>query len=139
MTMQRSHNRTGRLLATVFVCSLAALCVNGYPADDEYDLHIAHRINAHGDEFMSLSLTSDGRRLVIGTEKGELIVWGIVERKILSQFHQGSPVHCVVALSEPRYIVAVGGPHSEDKQSGVARRWNIDTGTYEEWPGAGEL
>src|SRR5437016_5743404 len=123
--MQRSHHHAVRLLAAIFCYGLAALCVNGLPLDNEYDFHIAHRINAHGDEFMSLALTSDGRRLVIGTEKGELIVWGITERRILKQFHQGSPVHRVAALSGSRYIVAVGGPHSAEKQFGVARKWDI--------------
>src|SRR5258707_6155455 len=74
--------------------------------EDEYDFQVAHRINAHGDEFMSLTLTSDGRRLVIGTEAGKLLIWGIPEGRILKQLDQGSPVHCVAALSDPDAIVA---------------------------------
>src|SRR5436309_8899884 len=118
---------TNRIIATLLNTTLTVVvfvvCAFGCPFEDEYDFHIAHRVNAHGDEFMSLALTSDGRRLVIGTEKGELLVWGIVERRILKRFDQASPVHRVAALADPHYVVAVGGPHSKDKQFAVARKW----------------
>ena len=39
-----------------------------------YQLHLARRINVHGDEFNAAALTPDDRYLIIGTEKGELLV-----------------------------------------------------------------
>lgn len=107
--------------------------------EDEYDFQVAHRINAHGDEFMSLTLTSDGRRLVIGTEGGKLLIWGIPEGRILKQLDQGSPVHCVAALSDPDAIIAAGGPHSGGTERGVLRKWNLETEKFEEWIGAGTV
>ena len=105
--------------------------------EDKYDFHPAHRINVHGDEFMALTLTSDGRKLVIGTEAGKLVIWGIPESRILKELDQGSPVHRVVALSDSDAIVAAGGPHSGETERGVVRKWNIETGKFEEWKGGG--
>ncbi len=116
-----------------------SLDVLGMPRflEDEYKFQLAHRVNAHGDEFMSLALTSDERRLVIGTEAGKLLIWGIPENRLLKELNQGSPVHRVAALSDPATIVAAGGPHSAASTLGVIRRWNIETGTFAEWKGAG--
>lgn len=126
------------LILFILVFSLFAW---GRSPEDELQFEADYRVNAHGDEFMALALTSDGRRLIIGTEKGELLVWGIAERKILKRLYQGSPVHCVAALADPRYVVAAGGPHSKARQFGVARRWDIDAGTFTEWrvPGKSTL
>jgi len=114
------------------ILSMAVLA-NGSSLEDEYDFHRIHRVNAHGDEFMSLAMTGDGQKLVIGTEKGELIVWGIREGRILRQLQQGSPIHCVVALNDLNSVLAAGGPHSEPKRFGIVRRWNVDTGESQEW------
>src|SRR5437764_11262279 len=105
--------------------------------DEESDLRLTHRINAHGDEFMSLALSPDERRLIVGTEKGELIIWGIAEQRILQRFNQGSPVHAVVALADGQHGVAAGGPHTGKAQGCVVRNWNLETGTFEQWQGGG--
>ena len=103
--------------------------------EDDYRFEIERRINAHGDEFMALAQTSDGRYLIIGTESGKLIVWGIAERRILRQLDQGSAVHCIVALSDPDSFVAAGGPHAGQDARPVIRKWSISTGESEEWKG----
>lgn len=129
-------NKLSMLILFVLVFSLFA---PGRSMEDELDFEASYRVNAHGDEFMTLAVTNDGRRLIIGTEKGELLIWGIAERKILKRLNQGSPIHCVVALADPRYVVAAGGPHSKARQSGVVRKWDIDNGTSTEWKVSGKF
>jgi WD40 repeat protein len=120
-----------RSVAIPALCLLAFL-VSGRLGAAPVDFHISHRVNVHGDEFKSLARTSDGSRLVIGTEKGEVIVWSIADRRILKRLQQGSPVHCVAALPEGRFIIAAGGPHIGQSSRGVVRKWDIDAGTFEE-------
>src|SRR5205085_5955272 len=105
------------------------------PAD--FDFHITHRINAHGDEFNSLALSADGRRVVVGTEKGEVVVWNVAAGRVERRLVQGAPVHGVVALAEPRYVVAAGGAHFGSRRTSVIRKWDIERGTFDEWPGVG--
>jgi len=49
--------------------------------DGELTFEIKHRVTAHGDEFNALAKNSDGQRLFIGTEKGEIIVWNIASQR----------------------------------------------------------
>jgi WD40 repeat protein len=123
------------LLHIAISVMLLALVSTASLAEDEYGFEIERRINAHGDEFMALAQTSDGRYLIIGTESGKLIVWGIAERRILRQLDQGSAVHCLVALSDPDTFVAAGGPHAGHDNRPVIRKWRISTGESEEWTG----
>ena len=99
--------------------------------EDDYRLEIERRINAHGDEFMALAQTTDGRYLIVGTESGKLIVWGVAERRIVKQLDQGSAVHCVVALNDADTFVAAGGPHDGPNNRAVIRKWHISTGEFE--------
>jgi WD40 repeat protein len=121
------------------VLSLTLLATIGVRAttlvEDDYELEISRRLNAHGDEFMSIALTSDASRLIIGTESGKIIVWDIKERRVLKKLDQGSPVHCVVELGNADEFVAAGGPHAGRTQSPSVRKWRISSGTSEEWQG----
>ena len=103
--------------------------------EDDYRFEIERRINAHGDEFMALAQTSDGRFLIVGTESGKLIIWSIAERRIVKQLDQGSAVHCVVALNDADTFVAAGGPHSGPTNRTVIHKWRISNGESEEWKG----
>jgi WD40 repeat protein len=94
------------------------------------DFRITHRINAHGDEPMALAQSADGRRLVIGTEKGEVLVWDIAERRLINRLDQGEPVHAVAVADAPGFIFAAGGRHLGVRRSGLVRRWNLNAGTY---------
>ena len=125
------------IMAIIFLLLAATLnpFVYALPAEDRYKFEIERRINAHGNEFMAIALTADAKRLIVGTESGDLIVWGIPERRIVTQFNQRSPVHCVVALKDPDLFVAAGGPHSGANQRGVIRRWRISSGESEDWQG----
>lgn len=118
------------LLATVGIASQAAASV-----EDDYRFDIERRINAHGDEFMALAQTADGRYLIVGTESGKLIIWGIAERQILKQLDQGSAVHCLAGLNDPDTFIAAGGPHAGKDNRPVLRKWRISTGESEEWKG----
>ena len=113
------------LLITAIVAGSAVVNGSVLSEEDDHEFHLDRRVNVHGDEFMSLALTSDARRLVIGTEAGKLVVWGIPERRVLKELDQGSPVHCVTALNDPQTIVAAGGPHDKLAKRGVVRRWNV--------------
>jgi hypothetical protein len=94
------------------------------------DFRIAHWINAHGDEPMAMAQSADGKSLVIGTEKGEILVWDIAGRRISKRLTQGEPVHAVAVAGAPGIIFAAGGRHIGARRSGLVRRWNLDAGTY---------
>jgi len=108
---------------------------DGEEPEAKSQLHLMRRLNAHGDEFNAVVLTPDERRLVIGTEKGELIVWNIAEKQVVARLDQGSPIHSVVMLGDGRHVVAAGGPHAGSKRAGVVRCWDLNSGTSQEWRG----
>ena len=112
-------------------------CVTGWSQTGEqaeYQLHLARRVNAHGDEFNAAALTTDERYLIIGTERGELLVWGLAERRALRSFKQNSPIHGLVMLADGRRVVTAGGWHMGEMNSGTIGRWDLESGDYEEWP-----
>ena len=126
----------------VLLAALAACVVFQSPvaAQEEgeavYGLRLSRRVNAHGDEYMGLAATEDGRRLIVGTEKGEVLVWGLAERRFVRRFKQGSPVHTVIMLKDGAHVLAAGGAHVGAAKRGVLRLWDLEAGTYEEWTGA---
>lgn len=125
--------RTAIPVALLAVASVSSLAIT--PDEDEYGFEVDRRLNAHGDEFMALAQTTDGRFLIVGTESGKLMIWSIAERRMLKQMDQGSPVHCVVALNDTDTFVAAGGPHDGPNNRAVIRKWHISTGESEEWKG----
>ena len=125
--------RTALAIALLAVAHVNSPAIT--PDEDDYRFEIERRVNAHGDEFMALDQTSDGRFLIVGTESGRLIIWSIAERRIVKQLDQGSPVHCVVALSDADTLVAAGGIHDGPINRAVIRKWHINTGESEEWRG----
>ncbi|MBO0862002.1 MAG: WD40 repeat domain-containing protein [Chloracidobacterium sp.] len=100
----------------------------------EYQLYLARRINAHGNEFNAAALTPDERYLIIGTEKGELLVWGLADRRIVRSFKQNSPIHGLVMLADGRSVVTAGGWHTGEMNTGTVGRWDLESGDYKEWP-----
>ncbi|MFL6331967.1 MAG: WD40 repeat domain-containing protein [Pyrinomonadaceae bacterium] len=124
-------------LVVLAVCGVP-LCGAAARVEEEegYGLRLSRRVNAHGDEYMGLASTADGGKLIVGTEKGEVLVWGVAERRFVQRLKQGSPVHAVVMLPDGRHVLAAGGPHDGAAQRGVLRRWDLQTGSYEEWAGA---
>lgn len=90
---------------------------------------VRHRVNAHGDEFNSLAKSSDGQRLFVGTEKGDIIIWNIGLQRVERKLRQPSPVHLVTTLSDPHYIIASGSNHHEPLRP-LVRKWNVETGTF---------
>ena len=95
-----------------------------------------HRVNAHGDEFNALARSLDGRRLFVGTEKGEIIVWNISLQKVERKLRQPGPVHVITTVADPRYIIAAGSNHYEPLRP-LVRRWDVDSGDFEDLPGIG--
>ena len=93
------------------------------------------RVNVHGDEFNSVAFCNDGRNLVIGTEKGDIILSNTPDGHVIKRLKQQGPVHAIVVLGNDREIVAGGGDHSEGLHSSLVRKWNLDTGTFVDWPG----
>lgn len=133
------RRRLKALISVIIAVAMGASPLTGAFAqgeEDGYGLRLVRRVNAHGDEYMGVALSGEGDRLVIGTEKGELIMWGVGERRVLRKFYQGSPVHAVVTLKDGHHVLAGGGLHGGAAKPGVLRRWDLDTGLYEEWPGA---
>ena len=127
-----------KTLTTCLVLLLSFSASTVAQEENAYAFEIQRRLNAHGDEYMALALTSDERHLIIGTESGKLLVWGIAERRILKQLDQGEPVHCVVALNDADTFVAAGGPHTGATQRATVRKWRLSTGVSEEWQGLTE-
>ncbi|HXQ73130.1 MAG TPA: WD40 repeat domain-containing protein, partial [Pyrinomonadaceae bacterium] len=97
--------------------------------EGDFKFDAKHRVNAHGDEYNSLAKSSDGQRLFTGTEKGDIIVWNITANRLERTLHQPSPIHYVVALSDPRELIAVGSNHVKP-QNALVRKWNVETGTF---------
>jgi WD40 repeat protein len=127
------------LFRTAIAITLLAIANVSSPAitpdEDDYRFETERRVNAHGDEFMALDQTKDGRFLIVGTESGKLLIWSIAERRIVKQLDQGSAVHRVVALNDADTFVAAGGPHDGPNNRAVIRKWHINTGDSEEWKG----
>ncbi|HEX3249833.1 MAG TPA: WD40 repeat domain-containing protein [Pyrinomonadaceae bacterium] len=125
-----------RTLISVALLAIASFSFQAKAQDeDDYSFDVERRLNAHGDEFMALAQTTDGRYLIVGTESGKLLVWSIAERRIVKQLDQGSAVHAIVALNDADTFVAAGGPHSGPTNRAVIRKWHIGTGESEEWNG----
>src|SRR5262245_15377448 len=137
MRYQQSHRNKFFSAALILFIAVISASENLAQTDDDpsFNLRIHARINAHGDEYMTVALSPDERRLIIGTEKGEIIVWGVPERKIIRKFNQGSPIHKLVLLGDGRHVVAGGGGHFGPKHFGVVRRWDLDSGRFQEWKG----
>lgn len=105
------------------------------PSRRELNFQPEHRVIAHGNEFNAVALSADERRLFIGTEKGEVIVWNIPEQRVERKLNHGKPVHQVVALADSRYIVASGEEHLGDNVTTTVRKWNVETSAFEELQG----
>src|SRR5690242_20689312 len=122
-------------IIAIVLLSITSITSAETRADDEYSFEVERRINAHGDEFMALAQTTDGRYLIVGAESGKLLIWSVVERRIVKELDQGSAVHCVVALNDADTFVAAGGPHDGPTNRAVIRKWHISTGKSEAWDG----
>src|SRR5262245_30657408 len=121
---------------SIALLALASISSSAITQDeDDYRFEVQRRLNAHGDEYMSLAQTTDGRYLVVGAESGKLIIWSLAERRIVKQLDQGSAVHSIVALNDADTFVAAGGPHAGPTSRAVIRKWHIATGESEEWKG----
>src|SRR5215510_578038 len=131
--MRKLLSRSAITIALLAIANVSSPATT--PSEDDYRFETERRVNAHGDEFMALDQTKDGRFLIVGTESGKLIIWSIAERRIVKQLDQGSPVHCVVALNDADTLVAAGGPHDGPDNRAVIRKWHINTGESEEWKG----
>ena len=126
-----------RTAISIALLALASINLFAIPTQDgdDWRFEVERRVNAHGDEYMALAQTTDGRYLIVGTESGKLLIWSLAERRIVKQLDQGSAVHCVVALNDADTFVAAGGPHGGLTNRPVIRKWHIGTGESEEWKG----
>jgi len=131
--MRKLLFRTAIAIALLAIANVSSPAIT--PNEDDYRFQAERRVNAHGDEFMALDQTKDGRFLIVGTESGKLIIWSIAARRIVKQLDQGSPVHRVIALNDADTFVAAGGPHDGPNNHAVIRKWHINTGDCEEWKG----
>jgi WD40 repeat protein len=116
-------------MLVAMVLGLAFTIVPAQSQNAELSFQIKHRVNAHGNEFNGLAKSSDGRRLFIATEKGEIIVWNIASRQAEQTLRQGSPVHFIVALSDPNEFIAAGSEHHAPLKA-MVRKWNVETGAF---------
>jgi WD40 repeat protein len=118
------------LFVTLFTLLLLVAPSSAQNTDDQLlKFEPKHRVNAHGNEFNGLAKSSDGKRLFIATEKGEIIVWNIGSRQPERTFHQTSPVHFVAALPESSEILAAGSNHLKPLNV-LVRKWNFETGEF---------
>src|SRR4029078_2980944 len=106
--MRKLLFRTAIAIALLAIANVSSPAIT--PNEDDYRFQAERRVNAHGDEFMGLDQTKDGRFLIVGTESGKLIIWSIAARRIVKQLDQGSPVHRVIALNDADTFVAAGAP-----------------------------
>lgn len=127
-----------RIIIAIVIVGL--LSVLGLSQDDEEkemfsQLRHTRRINAHGDEFTTMDMSPDKKRLAIGTEKGDVIIWNIETAKLEKQFHQGHPIHEIIFVGNGSVVVA-GGNHTGTHNC-LFGKLDIATGRFEEWSGAG--
>ena len=124
----------------VVLISLAIVSTVGRGQDDEKEifsqLRHTHRINAHGDEFMSMDMSPDKKRLAIGTEKGDILIWNLAAGKLENQFKEGRPIHQIAFTDDGTGVIIAGGNHT-GVHNCLFGKVNISTGQFEEWPGAG--
>jgi WD40 repeat protein len=120
-----------RIAINVFLIALSSslALAQRTTGEGDFKLEVRHRVNAHGDEFNALAKSSDGRRIFTGTEKGDIIVWNVVTNRREQTLHQPSGIHHVVALSDPRELVAASSNHVKP-QNALVRKWNVETGTF---------
>lgn len=124
---------------SVCLIFLAASASGQTSSRQELPFNPERRAIAHGNEFNALALSADERRLFIGTERGEIIVWNISEQRIERKLNQGKPVHMIVALTDPKFIVTSGEEHLGDNVRTTVRKWNVDTAAFEDLPGVGDI
>src|SRR5262249_54103809 len=115
--------RTAISIVLLTVATVTSLAITS-DADD-WRFYVERRLNAHGDEFMALAQTTDGRYLIVGAESGKLLIWSLAERRIVKQLDQGSAVHSIVALNDADTFVAAGGPHGGTTNRAIIRKWHI--------------
>lgn len=128
MTLIFKRIAIGALLVALNCSSILAQLqlLNG---DGDFKFAAKHRLNAHGDEFNALTISSDGQRLFTGTEKGDVIVWNVTTNRLERTLHQPSGIHFVAALSDARELIAAGSNHIKPANS-LVRRWNVETQTF---------
>lgn len=123
-------NNITKIIAVLFLLQFAQII---FANDDSFEsFRKIHRINAHGDEFMAIDLSSDNKRIAVGTEKGEVIIWNILDKKIEKRLKQNFPVHAVVFINDGQSIVAAGGEHI-GKHNCSLGSWNIATEKFQNW------
>jgi WD40 repeat protein len=128
-------NRKASLFVIAFLFSLAQMVYAQHISFES--IRKVHRINAHGDEFMAIDLSAEGKRIVVGTEKGELIIWNIADGKIEKRFNQKFPIHAVTFSKDGQSVIGAGGDHT-GKHNCSLGKWNISTGTFQTWTECGD-
>ncbi|HEY0728404.1 MAG TPA: hypothetical protein VGD38_10065, partial [Pyrinomonadaceae bacterium] len=116
-------------LLVVLSCSSARAQLQALIGEGDLKFAAKHRVNAHGDEFNSLTMSPDGQRLFTGTEKGDIIVWNVTTNRLERTLHQPSGIHFVAALQDARELIAASSNHIKPANS-LVRRWNVETQTF---------
>ena len=138
--MDETRKRRGLCILIMAVLAVCFSSVPGFvqrPDSQEINFEVRHRVNAHGDEFNGLAKSSDGKRLFIGTEKGEVIVWNIALRRAERTLRQASAVHVVASLPNTNQVLAAGSNHHKPFHS-LLRKWNVETGAFVDLSGLDE-
>lgn len=137
--MKRKMLKLLTIVILAFFLDIFSFPILSQDASDEQEifskLRHTRRINAHGDEFTSMDMSPDKKRLAIGTEKGDVIIWNLEAAKLEKQFHQGRPIHEVVFVGNASVVVA-GGNHTGNHNC-LFGKIDIVSGRFDEWAGAG--
>ena len=135
--MRLMHVSSFRFVAALLLTlALSSPLLAQSKSEDEPELSFAgkHRINAHGNEFNGLVKSSDGQRLFVASENGEIIVWNIAAGRVEQTLRQPRPVHLIAALSNAHSFVTAGSNHFAPENAEV-RKWNAKTGVSVELQG----
>jgi WD40 repeat protein len=79
-------------------------------------------LNRHTDAVWSIAISSDGTRLVSGSSKGEILVWDVESREVITTPNSTSAVYSLAFSPDGRQIVAGQG------SSPYVSRWDAQTG-----------
>ncbi len=115
--------------------STSGIAVHPTQQEETLRLQLERSFHAHGDAFNGIVLVENETKLVIGSQKGNLLVWSIPEQKIIRQFKQGSSILALRTLADGKRVAAAGGNFEGVNGKGELRIWNLENGTSEPVPG----
>jgi len=75
-----------------------------------------HKMVGHSGSVTSISLSSNGSRIVSGSEDGTVMIWDAITRQQIRKMTAGPPVSCVMVLNYPLAMAGRGKAKGQESQ-----------------------